>query len=133
MKEFYFLFPALLMLLLLFGNSFAQDNSPTTSVQKSDEEKVYKQSEVDQKARIIKRQHPSTDRMCSNDMGSVTVLVVLHKSGYVSDVKSLKSSECQRFNENSLDAAKKIKFNPAVKDGQLVSVSVMVEFTFRKY
>jgi TonB family protein len=69
--------------------------------------------------------------MCSNDSGLVRVLVVLHKSGKVGDVKSLKFSECQRFNENSLASAKKIKFNPAVKDGQPVSVSVMVEFKFQ--
>ena len=131
MKNFYFPSFALFMLFLLFGNSFAQDNSSITSIQKIDDEKVYKQSEVDQKAKITKRSHPSTDRMCSNDSGLVRVLVVLHKSGKVSDVKSLKSSECQRFNENSLDSAKKIKFNPAVKDGQPVSVSVMVEFKYQ--
>ena len=133
MKNFYFPSFALFMLFLLFGNSFAQDNSSITSIQKIDDEKVYKQSGVDQKAKITKRSHPSTDRMCSNDSGLVRVLVVLHKSGKVSDVKSLKSSECQRFNENSLDSAKKIKFNPAVKDGQPVSVSVMVEFTYQRF
>ena len=133
MKNFYFPSFALFMLFLLFGNSFAQDNSSITSIQKIDDEKVYKQSEVDQKAKITKRSHPSTDRMCSNDSGLVRVLVVLHKSGKVSDVKSLKSSECQRFNENSLDSAKKIKFNSAVKDGQPVSVSVMVEFTYQRF
>lgn len=133
MKKFYFPSFALFMLLLLFGNSFAQDNSSVTSIQKSDDEKVYKQSEVDQKAKIVKKPIPSTDRMCGNDSGFVRVSVVLHKSGKVGDVKSLKSSECQRFNENSLDSARKIKFNPAVKDGQPVSVSMMVEYTYRRY
>ena len=128
MKKFYFPSLALFMLLLLFGNSFAQDNSSVTSIQKSDDEKIYKQSEVDQRAKIIKKPIPSTERMCGNDSGFVRVSVILHKSGKVSDVKSLKSSECQRFNENSFDSAKKIKFNPAVKDGQPVSVSMMVEY-----
>jgi TonB family protein len=121
------------MLLLLCGNSLAQDNDSVDMIQKSDDEKIYKQSEVDQKAKIIKRQYPSTDRMCGDDSGLVRVSVVLHKSGKVSDVKHLKSSECQRFNENSLDSAKKIKFSPALKDGQPVSVSVMVEYTYRRY
>ena len=133
MKKFYFPSFALFMLLLLFGISFAQDNSTATSIQKNDDEKIYKQSEVDQKAKIIKRSHPSTDRMCNNDSGLVRVLVVLHKAGKVGDVKSLKSSECQRFNENSLDSARKIKFNPAIKDGQPVSVTVMVEFKYQRY
>ncbi len=133
MKKFYFSSFALFILLLLFGNSFAQNISSATSIQKNDDEKVYKQSEVDQKAKITKRQHPTTDRMCNNDSGLVRVLVVLHKSGKVSDVKSLKSSECQRFNENALSSAEKIKFIPAVKDGLPVSVSVMVEFKFRTY
>jgi TonB family protein len=133
MKKFDFPLFALFMLLLFLGNSFAQNNSSVTSIQKSEDEKVYKQSEVDQKAKIIKRPHPSTDRMCGNDSGFVRVSVVLHKSGKVGDVKSLKSSECQRFNENSLDSAKKIKYNPAVKDGQPVSVSVLVEYTYRRF
>ncbi|MDQ3748423.1 MAG: hypothetical protein M3367_05305, partial [Acidobacteriota bacterium] len=71
MKKFYLASFALFTLFLLFGNSFAQDNSSKTSIQKNDDEKVYKQSEVDQKAKITKRQHPSTDRMCSNDSGLV--------------------------------------------------------------
>lgn len=133
MKKFYFPVFALFMLLILFGNSFAQDADSTTSVQKSDDEKVYKQGEVDQKAKIIKKPIPSTDRMCGDDAGFVRVMVVLHKSGKVSDVKSLKSSECQRFNENSFETARKIKFTPAVKDGQPVSVSAMVEYTYRRY
>ncbi len=133
MKKFDFPLFALFMLLLFLGNSFAQNNSSVTSIQKSEDEKVYKQSEVDQKAKIIKRPHPSTDRMCGNDSGFVRVSVVLHKSGKVSDVKSLKSSDCQRFSENSLNSARKIKFNPAVKDGQPVSVLVMVEYTYRRF
>ncbi len=132
MRKLYFSSFVVVLLLLLFGNSSAQDDSSVISIQKSDEEKVYKQSEVDQKAKIIKpQQHPLTDRVCNNDVGLVRVIVVLHKSGKVSDVKSLKNSECQRFNENSIDSAKKFKFNPAVKDGQPVSVSVMVEFRYR--
>jgi TonB family protein len=132
MRKFYFPVFALFMLLPLFGNSFAQDNNPTNSTQQSDET-VYKQSEVDQKAKIIKKPIPSTDRMCGNDNGFVRVRVVLLKSGKVGDIESLKSSECERFNENSLNSAKKIKFNPALKDGQPVSVSAMVEYTYRRY
>ena len=133
MKKLYFPTLALLTLLFLSGGSFAQENVSTASIQKIDEEKIYKQSEVDQKAKITKRQHPSTDRMCDSDAGSVKLQVTLHKSGKVSDVKLLVSSECQRFNENALAAAKKIKFNPALDEGQPVSVTVIVEFTYRKF
>ncbi len=132
MKNFYLPAFAFFIVLLLFGNVSAQDSGSASPTQTSDDEKIYKQSEVDQKAKIIKRHHPSTDRMCSDDSGFVSVLVVLHKSGKVSDVKSLKSSDCQRFNENSLDSAKRIKFNPAIKDGKSVSVSVRVEFMYRR-
>lgn len=130
MKKIYFPAFALFMLILLFGNSFAQNNDSTAPVQSSDDEKIYKQSEVDQKAKIIKKPIPSTDRMCGDDSGYVRVMIVLHKSGKVSDVQSLKESECKRFNENSFESAKKIKFNPAVKDGQPVSVSVMIEYKY---
>jgi len=132
MKKFYFP-PFALFMLLLFGNSFAQDNGSINSMQQSDDEKVYKRSEVDQQSKIIKKPIPSTDRMCGNDNGFVRVRVVLLKSGKVGDVESLKTSECERFNENSLDSAKKIKFSPAVKDGQPVSVSVMIEYTYNRH
>jgi TonB family protein len=129
MTKLYFPAFALFMLLLLFGSSSAQDNSSTNSNQQSDET-IYKQSEVDQKAKIINKPIPSTDRMCDNDNGLVRVRVVLLKSGKVGDVESVKSSECEHFNENSLDSARKIKFSPALKDGQPVSVSVMIEYKY---
>lgn len=132
MKKFYFPSFALFML-LLFGNSFAQDNRSINSTQQSDDEKIYKRSEVDQQPKIIKKPIPSTDRMCGNDNGFVRVRVVLLKSGKVGDVESLKTSECERFNENSLDSAKKIKFSPALKDGQPVSVLVMIEYTYNRH
>lgn len=133
MRKIYFPAFALFMLFLLFGNSFAQNNDSAAPIQSSDDEKVYKQSEVDQKAKIIKKPIPSTDRMCGDDSGLVRLTVVLHNSGKVSEVQPLKSSECQRFNENSFESAKKIKFTPALKDGQPVSVSVMVEYSYRRY
>lgn len=132
MKKIYFPLFALSMLLLLFGNSFAQDNGSLNSTKQTDET-VYKQSEVDQKAKIIKKPIPSTDRMCNTDNGFVRVRVILLKSGKVGDVEPLKNSECERFNENALNSAKKIKFNPALKDGQPVSVSVMVEYRYNRY
>jgi outer membrane biosynthesis protein TonB len=99
------------MLLFSSGNSFAQGSiSPITTV-KNDGETIYKQSEVDQKAKVTKRSYPSTDGKCTNDEGLVRALVVLHKSGKVGDVKFLISSECQRFNENSLASAKKLNSN----------------------
>jgi TonB family protein len=101
---------ALFIVLMLFGNSFGQVNSLTDSTMQS-VETVYKQSKVDQKAKIIKKLIPSTDRMCDYDNGFVRVRVVLLKSGKVGDVESLKSSRCNHFNENSLDSAREIKFS----------------------
>ncbi|HXG86256.1 MAG TPA: energy transducer TonB [Pyrinomonadaceae bacterium] len=132
MKKFYLPSFALFIVLLLFGSVSAQENGSAIPAPRADDERVYKQSEVDQKAKIFKRHHPRTDNMCSSDTGSVRVSIVLHKSGKVSDVKLLESSDCERFNENSLDSARRIKFNPAVKDGQPVSVSVIIEFMYRR-
>jgi TonB family protein len=129
MTKLYFPLFALFIVLMLFGNSFGQDDNSTDSTAPSDET-VYKQSEVDQKAKIIKKPIPSTDGMCGNNNGIVQFRVFLLKSGKIGDVESLKSSECERFNENSLDSARKIKFSPALKEGQPVSVSVMIEYKF---
>lgn len=133
MKKFYLSSLAIFIVLLLSGSALAQSNSSENAAAKSEDEKVYKQSEVDRKAEVTKRYFPKTDRMCNQLEGTAKVLVTLHKSGKVSDVKLTASSDCQRFDENSLESSRKIKFNPAIKDGQPVSVTVVVLYEFRAY
>ncbi len=133
MKKFCFPSFAIFIVLLLFGSVSAQSiNSPTASP-KSDDEKIYKQSEVDQKAKVTKRHFPKTDQMCRQSEGRAVVLVTLHKSGKVSDAKLMTSSDCERFDKNSIDSSLKMKFNPAIKDGQPVTVAVLVLYDFRAF
>jgi TonB family protein len=61
--------------------------------------------------------------------GTVLLQVVFHSSGVITEVQIVRSLP-HGLTEQAIDAAKKIRFVPAVKDGQYVSVRGMLEFAF---
>jgi TonB family protein len=129
MKKISIIFTLLFSTMIFAGAANAQTN-------KSDEDKVYKQSEVDQKALITTKPRASTNGQCGRGPGTngtTRIAVVLRKTGEVSDVKVAKSSPCATFNQNALAAARNIKFKTAMKDGQAVSVAVWVEYSYRMF
>ena len=97
----------------------------------SEEDKVYSQSQVTKKAVILSKPAPKTSSDCP-DKGLTRVRVVLHKSGKVTDVELIRGVSCG-FDENSIKAARKIKFTPAVKDGVPVSQYVIIEYYYTRY
>lgn len=129
MKKITIIFTLLFSAMIFAGAVNAQTN-------KSEDEKIYKQSEVDQKAEITKKPRASTNGQCGRSYGTngtTRISVILRKTGEVDGVKLVKSSPCATFNENALDAARNIKFKPAMKGGQAVSVSVWVEYSYRMF
>ena len=69
-----------------------------------------------------------------NKSVSVTVVlrVVLSASGEARDAFLLKGSP-DAFAESCVEAAKRVKFRPAVRDGRQVSQFVTLEYNFRTY
>ena len=61
--------------------------------------------------------------------GTVVLRVVFHVNGKITDIKVIRDLP-YGLTENAIEAAKKIRFKPAVKDGKPVSVSGMLEFAF---
>ena len=57
------------------------------------------------------------------------VRVTFHKSGKVTDVELVLSAGCNRFDEQALKAARRIKFEPAKKNGKKVTTTKVVEYT----
>ena len=97
------------------------------------DEKVYRMNEVDQKVEITRKPEPSTDGSCQQSAGLTSVWTVFHKSGKVTKAQIKSSSGCRQFDENALKAARGIKFKPAVKDQQAVTVATIVEYQYRVY
>ena len=128
--------------LLVIGmhTSRAQESKPSPSPSESQKnepakDRVYSGKEVDVKAKIKPQPNdvPQPGRDCDEfDYRLRAVLrVVLHKSGIVSEVTLVKGSGCS-FDREAIGVARRIKFEPALKDGQPVSQYLQVEYEFKK-
>jgi len=84
--------------------------------------------------KIISKQKPSyTDRARRNGVqGSVQVLALFGADGKVASVIKITSLD-PGLDANSINAAYKIKFEPAQKDGKPISVVKVIEFGFSIY
>ncbi len=112
--------------LILFGNSSGQIvNFSAASNGQNQKDKPLKISEKPQP------QYPKDG--CDSKSGRGSFRVTFDKSGAISDVTTIKSSGCSIFDESSLKAAYQIKFSPAEKDGQPVTVVKVVQYSFSTY
>ncbi len=134
----------ILSILLIFFScvavGFAQDgkSNPTPSLQQreqngSEEDRVYFPSEVDTKAKIrdAAQNAPETISDCPNK-GRVSLRVILRKSGKVTDVELIKGMGCG-YDEKTVEAARKLKFSPAMKDGRAVSQYLRIEYQYERF
>jgi TonB family protein len=64
--------------------------------------------------------------------GTVVLSVVFNTNGQVTDIRTVRGLP-DGLTEKAIEAARKIRFNPAVKDGSPVSVRGSLEFTFNLY
>ena len=64
--------------------------------------------------------------------GTVVLNVVFRSNGSISDIRVVKGLP-YGLTEKSIEAAVKIRFEPAVKDGQPVNVRMNLEFSFQLY
>jgi TonB family protein len=126
------IFAILFAVSMLLGAAGAQTKKSGSSAQKEDD-KVYKMREVDRKPQVTRKPGALTYGKCDLAGGIARFSVVLHKSGEVRDVKLVKQSPCQVFNESALKAVRQIEFEPAVRDGRKVSVSVFIEYVYSSY
>lgn len=104
--------------------SQSQDNNQQS-------EKIYLLNEVDVKLKIkekVKAKYTENARRnCIN--GRVLLKVVFLSSGKVGDIEVVNGLP-EGLSESAVEAARKIKFVPAKKDKQNVSVSSKVEYDF---
>ena len=90
--------------------------------------------EVTTKARILKKAEPEyTEAARRNGIsGTVILLAVFAADGNVKNIIALQFLP-DGLTENCIIAARKIKFEPAIKDGRPVSTAVQIEYNFNLY
>lgn len=115
------LFSALILFFAASVSSQQQDEKYLTSM------------EVDQKVVIISKPRAKSLRSCREDTGSVVLRVYFHKSESIAKVEIFKPSTCSDFDASSIEAANKIKFKAAVKNGQPASYVTSVVYDWRRY
>ena len=101
---------------------------------REDDEKVYEGKEVTCWAVITSLPQPDYPRQAREDgvQGVVRVRVTLLASGKVGEMRVVKGLP-EGVNEAALEAARHIKFTPAIKDDRWVSQRVVVEYSFNVY
>ena len=98
------------------------------------ESRVFSPREVDQKARILARAEPQyTEEARQNAVeGTVVLRAVFSASGRVTNIRVM-SALPDGLNESAIEAARQIKFTPAMKDGRAVPQYIQIEYNFNLY
>jgi TonB family protein len=96
--------------------------------------RTFKGSEVEQRARILSKPEPQyTEEARKNQLsGTVMLRAVFSSSGEVVQIQALRTLPFG-LTEQAIVAARRIKFVPATKGGQPVSVSMHLEYNFNLY
>ena len=98
------------------------------------EARIYAGKEVDRKIRLGMKPEPSyTESARANQItGTVVLKAVFPSNGMVTNILVV-SGLPNGLTERAIDAARKIKFIPAMKDGKYVSIWMQLEYNFNLY
>ena len=99
-----------------------------------DYNRTFSLRDVDRKARILSNPVPlrTDEARRNNTVGTVVLRVVLEKSGEVTNIRVVQGLP-DGLSEQAVEAARKIKFQPAIKDGRAVSQHLQIEYNFNTY
>jgi TonB family protein len=100
-----------------------------------DSSAVFTSLETDARATVTARPEPRYPRDARGRIGSVTVRlrVILGADGRARDAFVMAGPPDTAFLEASVEAAKGVRFRPAVKDGRAVSQFLLLEYNFSTY
>jgi TonB family protein len=107
---------------------------PQADIQEEVAQKFYTGKETTRKARLaMKPEPPYTEPARQNQvMGTVVLKAVFSSDGSVKNIKVV-SGLPHGLTERAIDAASKIKFIPAQKDGKYVSMLMTLEYNFNLF
>jgi protein TonB len=104
------------------------------STQTADANRIFKASEVNARVRVLEKPEPSYTESARkfSITGTVVLRAIFSKDGTVTNITVLRKLP-HGLTKRALDAASKIKFSPALKDGQAVSTWIQLEYNFNLY
>jgi TonB family protein len=110
------------------------EDPKSQSSRAADPEQIYESKDVDQKVKILKKPEPGYTRESQEREidGTVVLKAVFSSIGKVTNITVVKELPAG-LTQKAIEAARKIKFKPALKDGRPVSVYMQVEYYFRQY
>lgn len=112
----------------------SNENLSSPVAEDTDYKRTFSPKEVTQKARIISKPEAQyTEEARTNQVtGTIVLRAVLGSDGHVTDISAV-SKLPNGLTEKAIEAAKGIKFTPAMKDGHPVSQYIQLEYNYNLY
>jgi protein TonB len=124
------------------GNIGTGDNSPgccdsggsSGNNPNNDVDRVFKPVEVTSRARVISKPEPqyTEEARKAGTSGTVVLSVVFSRTGQVTNIRAMQTL-CCGLTEKAIAAARSIRFIPAMRNGQVVSTYMQLEYNFNLY
>ncbi len=101
---------------------------------KDDPDRVYKLTDVSTRPRVISKPEPQYTEVARRNQvtGTVVLRVVFSSSGQVTNIQTVQKLS-DGLTEKAIAAARQIRFVPATRNGQPVSMSMQLEYNFNLY
>ena len=101
---------------------------------RSDPQQVFRISDVTQRVRVISKPEPQyTEEARKNQItGTVLLKAIFSESGGVTNIQAVRPLP-GGLTEKAIAAARQIRFLPATRNGQPVSVYMQLEYNFNLY
>ena len=111
------------------GKGGSPGNNPNGDI-----ERIFKQTEVNVRARVVSKPEPQYTEEARRDQitGTVILSVIFSRTGQVTNIRPVQTL-CCGLTEKAIVAARQIRFVPATRSGQTVSVYMQLEYNFNLY
>jgi TonB family protein len=119
------------LFLVLAGHNSVSRGQTTSKSPTDTSENLYKGSEVTIKASVTKKPEPKYTKAARRNQitGTVIIRCVFAKTGEVTNIHVV-SGLPDGLTDRAVEAARKIKFIPAAKDGHPVSMWMELQYNF---
>jgi len=113
------------------GPGGGSGNNPNPN---NDIDRVFRVAEVTTRARVLSKPEPQYTEEARRDQisGTVILSVVFSRTGQVTNIRALQPL-CCGLTEKAIAAARQIRFVPATREGNPVSVRMQLEYNFNLY
>jgi TonB family protein len=114
------------------GRSAEEESAEDSSLEYSN--RIFKENEVNMRARILSRPQPlyTAEAREKGITGKVVLRAVFTSDGKVTNIRTI-SGLPFGLTERAMEAARQIRFSPALKDGRPVSQYTQIEYEFNSY